>query len=214
MIRKRLCVCLLTVSMIFGLALPAFADQVVIRGRNFVADTFYGVPAYYNRNALIATARWQCNELVVRFYREVYGINVLGVVKPTSLTPGYALKKTKTPKPGDIFHSPALRRGRPMDHWAIVKSYSNGYVTLIEQNHHYKNKASVNRRVAISNKAVDIYTPVGVGQANPTLKSGRGGTTTALNSIANGAVVFLVNLWKGFLDFFADFWKGFLRLFA
>ena len=120
MIRKRLCVCLLTVSMIFGFALPAFADQVAIKGRNFVADTFCGVPAYYNRNALTATARWQCNELVVRFYREVYGISVLGVIKPTSLTPGYVLKKTKTPKPGDIFHSPALRRGRPMDHWAIV----------------------------------------------------------------------------------------------
>ena len=213
MIRKRLCVCLLVVSMIFGLGLPAAADQVTIKGRNFVADRFCGVPAYYNRNSLTATARWQCNELVVRFYREVYGISILGVIKPTSLTEGYVLKKTKTPKPGDIFHSPALRRGRPMDHWAIVKSYSNGYVTLLEQNHHYKNKASVNRQVAISNRAVDIYTPVGVGQANPTLKGGKGSTNAAKNYI-DSIGDFFANPLKEVLDFFADFWKGFLRMFA
>jgi|GEM_PF-3463304 len=212
MIRKRLCVCLLVMSMIFGLALPASADQVRIKGKNFVADRFYGVPAYYNENANIATAKWQCFEFVVRFYREVYGISIAGRGGPKSLTSGYQMKKTKSPKPGDIFHSPALRRGRPTDHWAIVKSYSNGYVTLIEQNHHYNNKASVNRQVAISNKAVDIYTPVGVGKADPTLKGGTGNTAAAQNSKANGSGGVFTNLWRGFRDFFASIWKGFLRL--
>ena len=214
MIRKRLCVFLLVASMIFGLALPASADQVEIKGRNFVADRFHGVPAYYNRNATIATAKWQCYEYVVRFYREVYGISIASRGGPVSLTSGYQMKKTKSPKPGDIFHSPALRRGRPTDHWAIVKSYSNGYVTLIEQNHHYNNKASVNRQVAISNRAVDIYTPVGAGQANPQLKGGMWSASTATNSKASGIGGFFANLWNGFLDFFVNLWKGFLRLFT
>ena len=174
MIRKRLCVCLLVASMIFGFALPASADQVKIKGKNFVADRFCGVPAYYNENATVRNAKWQCYEFVVRFYREAYGISIANRGGPVSLTSGYQMKKTKSPKPGDIFHSPAKRRGRPTDHWAIVKSYSGGYVTLVEQNHHYDNKASVNRQVAISNKAVDIYTPVGVGKADPKLKGFKG----------------------------------------
>ena len=217
MMRKRLCVCLLVMSMIVGLALPASADQVRIKGKNFVADRFYGVPAYYNEGATLSNSKWQCYEFVVRFYREAYGISIRGAGGPKSLTSGYQMKKTKSPKPGDIFHSPALRRGRPTDHWAIVKSYSNGYVTLIEQNHHYDNKASVNRQVAISNKAVDIYTPVGVGQANPTLKGGKGNTAAATNtknSKTNGIGNFFAGLWRGGLDFFANLWKGFLRLFG
>jgi len=208
MIRKRLCVCLLVMSMIFGLALPVSADQVKIKGKNFVADRFYGVPAYYNEGATLSNSKWQCYEFVVRFYRETYGISIVGRGGPKSQTAGYQMKKTKSPKPGDIFHSPALRRGRPTDHWAIVKSYSNGYVTLIEQNHHYDNKASVNRQVAISNKAVDIYTPVGVGQADPRLKGSGGNTAATQASKSNG----IGGFFAGIGNFFANIWRGFLRL--
>jgi len=164
----------MVVSSAVGLAVPAGAATVKIKGRNHAVDTFCGVPAYYDQAATISTSKWQCTEYVRRFYRDAYGLSVAALLGPPSmLTAGYQLQLTKTPKPGDIFFSPALRRGKSTNHWAIVKSYSDGYVTLIEQNHRYNGRASVNRTMAIPNKAVDFYTPVGIERANPQLKTGQ-----------------------------------------
>ena len=168
--RRLLPVFMIILCVVIGLAVPAGAAKVQIKGRNFVADTFCGVPAYYDQIATISTSKWQCTEYVRRFYRDAYGLSINSIFAPIMLTEGYALKITKTPKPGDIFHSPALRRGKTTDHTAIVKSVGDGYVTLIEQNHRYNGYASVDRVVAIPDRAVDFYTPVGVGQADPRLK--------------------------------------------
>lgn len=170
--RQRLLTVLMILCVAFAFFVPAGAATVKIKGTNHAVDTFCGVPAYYDQAATISTSKWQCTEYVRRFYRDAYGLSVSALLGPPSmLTAGYQLQLTKTPKPGDIFFSPALRRGKTTNHWAIVKSYSDGYVTLIEQNHRYNGKASVNRTMAIPNKAVDFYTPVGIGRADPQLKT-------------------------------------------
>ena len=169
-VRKRALILAAVLCMALGVAVPAGAGKVDIEGFNHAVDTFCGVPAYYDEIATMSTTKWQCTEYVRRFYRDAYGLTINSIFSPFMISEGYDLKKTKTPKPGDIFHSPALRRGKTTDHTAIVKTVGDGYVTLIEQNHRYNGYASINRVVNIPDRAVDFYTPVGVGRPNPQLK--------------------------------------------
>ena len=48
----------------------------VINKNGFISDTFCGVNAYYNLTDTSANTYYQCNELVIRFYKEAYGLNV------------------------------------------------------------------------------------------------------------------------------------------
>ena len=65
-----------------------------IKGKGFVADTFCGVDALYNEN----DSYYQCNELIMRFYREAFGLEVLAYANTglVMLTKGYALDRKST----------------------------------------------------------------------------------------------------------------------
>jgi hypothetical protein len=172
-ILRRLAAAALALPLVLLAAIPAAAvTYVTVKGQNFVADTFCGVPAYYDEGAGY-DGKWQCNEYINRFYAEAYGLHILayrntGLVMQQS---GYAFRKTTAPKPGDILYSPAARRGKSSDHWAIVKSFSNGKATLIEQNYLWDGKAGVNRSVAVPDPGdtFDIWTPVALSGADPQL---------------------------------------------
>ena len=79
---------------------------------------------------------------------------------------GYEFQKTTVPKPGDVYYAPAEKRGKPYDHWAIVKQYNAKAhtITLIEQNFSYTEGgikyASVNREVRFPYSTYDVFTPI------------------------------------------------------
>lgn len=136
---------------------------VEIEGENFVADTFMGVSALYNEND---NSRYHCGELIIRFYKEAYGIDIYPYTNdtPTSQTDGYKFVKTKTPKKGDIIFVSKEMRGSDVDHWAIVKDYSDGYITLFEQNTIWDGKAGVERKLRCPSDSYYIYTLVKTGE--------------------------------------------------
>lgn len=149
---------------------------VEIEGDNFVADTFLGVPALYNEG----NRNYQCNEIVMRFYREAYGLEIRAYNEsdPKSLTEGYEFVKTKSPKKGDIIFVSAEMRGSDMDHWAIVKDYSDGYITMFEQNAIWNGKAAVERKIKFPSDSYYIYTPVSTGDAPAPVLKGASTETT------------------------------------
>lgn len=132
-----------------------------IKGKGFVADTFCGVDALYNEN----DSYYQCNELIMRFYREAFGLEVLAYANTglVMLTEGYAFESTSEPKKGDVVYCTAAMRGSSSDHWAIVKDYSDGKLTLFEQNVVWEGKAGVGRRLKYPSDSYYLYTPVGLG---------------------------------------------------
>lgn len=136
---------------------------VKIEGENFVADTFMGVSAYYNEND---NSHYHCGELIIRFYKEAYGIDIYPYTDdtPTSQTDGYKFVKTKTPKKGDIIFVSKEMRNSTQDHWAIVKDYSDGYITLFEQNTIWEGKAGVERKLKCPSDSYYIYTLVRTGE--------------------------------------------------
>lgn len=132
-----------------------------IKGKGFVADTFCGVDALYNEN----DGYYQCNELIMRFYREAFGLEVLAYANTglVMLTEGYAFEPTSEPKKGDVVYCTAAMRGSSSDHWAIVKDYYDGKLTLFEQNVVWEGKAGVGRRLKYPSDSYYLYTPVGLG---------------------------------------------------
>lgn len=132
-----------------------------IKGKGFVADTFCGVDALYNEN----DGYYQCNELIMRFYREAFGLEVLAYENTglVMLTEGYAFEPTSEPKKGDVVYCTAAMRGSSSDHWAIVKDYFDGKLTLFEQNVVWEGKAGVGRRLKYPSDSYYLYTPVGLG---------------------------------------------------
>ena len=132
-----------------------------IKGKGFVADTFCGVDALYNEN----DGYYQCNELIMRFYREAFGLEVLAYANTglVMLTEGYAFEPTSEPKKGDVVYCTAAMRGSSSDHWAIVKDYCDGKLTLFEQNVVWEGKAGVGRRLKYPSDSYYLYTPVGLG---------------------------------------------------
>lgn len=132
-----------------------------IKGKNFVADSFCGVDSLYNEN----DTYYQCNELIMRFYREAFGLEVLAYANTglVMLTEGYAFEPSASPKRGDVIYCTAAMRGSASDHWAIVKDYSGGKLTLFEQNVVWEGKAGVGRQLKYPSDSYYIYTPVGLG---------------------------------------------------
>ena len=143
---------------------------VEIEGENFVADTFMGVSALYNEND---NSYYHCGELIIRFYKEAYGLDIYPYTNdmPTSQTEGYKFVKTKNPKKGDIIFVSKEMRNSSQDHWAIVKDYSDGYITLFEQNTIWNGKAGVERKLKCPSDSYYIYTLVRTDEeASPPLK--------------------------------------------
>ncbi len=147
---------------------------VEIKGEKFVADTFMGVPALYNEND---NSYYHCGELVIRFYKEAYNLEIYPYTDdtPTSLTEGYKFVTTKTPQKGDIIFVSKEMRGSSQDHWAIVKDYSDGYITLFEQNTIWNGQAGVERKLKCPSDSYYIFTPVSTGAA-PAPSLGAAGT--------------------------------------
>lgn len=185
---KRAAVALLcAVLMIVSGAVPkAFADwyddiesgySVKIVGQNFVADTFCGVNAYYNETG---NSIYHCGELVERFYREAYGLDVeIRSTEPRLRmnTEGYKIVTTETAKPGDVIFVSAAMRGT-YDHWAIVKYVKDGYLVLFEQNVVYSGSAGVERKLKYPSDSYIIFTPVSEGEKPaPVLKNAGSATT-------------------------------------
>lgn len=139
---------------------------VKIEGENFVADTFYGVEALYNEN----NTSHQCYQLVERFYREAYGLDIYAAggfpggddskSGAIMLTSGYEMVKTETASVGDVIFVSANMRGSEVPHWAIVKEIGGGYITMFEQNVVWEGKAAVNRKIKYPSDSYYIYTPV------------------------------------------------------
>ncbi len=181
-----LCAVLLFVS---GIAPNAFADwyddissgrYIEIQGKNFIADTFYGVNAYYNEDGSI----YHCGEVVERFYKEAYGLEVsIGSSGIRMDTQGYKFVTPKTPKPGDVIYVSAEMRGTT-DHWALVKYCEDGYLVLFEQNVVYKGRAGVERKLKYPSNSYHIYTPVSTGEKpDPVLGGAKNEETTAQTTV-------------------------------
>lgn len=176
-----LCAVLLFVS---GAVPDAFADwyddissgtYVEIEGKNFVADTFYGVKALYNEGG----PTLYCNELVIRFYKEAYGLDISAGTSGISMkSEGYKFVTPSNPKPGDVVYVSAEMRGTS-DHWAIVK-YNNGdHLVLFEQNVVNGGEAGVERKLKYPSDSYKLYTPVSTGEKNdPVLKGASGNAQT------------------------------------
>ena len=178
-LKRKAVIMLCTLLIIVSGAVPkAFADwyddiesgySVEIVGQNFVASTFWGVKAYYNETG---NSVYHCGELVERFYREVYGLDVeIRSTEPRLRinNEGYKIVTTKTAKPGDVVFVSAAMRGT-YDHWAIVKSVEDGYLVLFEQNVVYNGSAGVDRRLKYPSDSYIIFTVVtDDGKPAPTL---------------------------------------------
>lgn len=149
-----------------------------ITGSPFVADKFYGVEARYD----LLSAKYQCNELVNRFYEQAYGLSIFAGLPsgPIMYTTGYEFVTPSVPKTGDIvFTTEEMRKPGAGPHWGIVKSYSNGKITLFEQNVVYQGKAGIDRQLNWPSDYYYLYTPVAKeGYAAPTLKEYTGSQTT------------------------------------
>lgn len=143
-----------------------------IVGDPFVSETFCGVEARYRDTGI----NYQCNELVMRFYRDAYGLSVGAF--PESLgglsmeSDGYEFVTPDVPHPGDVIFAPSKFRNGVSDHWAIVKSYSGGKITLFEQNVVYQGKAGTGRKLNYPSQYYYIYTPKALpGYPDPVLKN-------------------------------------------
>ncbi len=187
-----LCTVLLFVS---GIVPEAFANwyddisggrYVEIKGKNCAVDYFCGVPALYNEGSTI-----YCNELVERFYREAYNLDVdAGTSGIKMNTEGYKFIKPSTPKPGDVVYVSAAQRGT-YDHWAIVRSYNGTHITLFEQNVKSGGQAVVGRQLKYPSNSYNLYTPVSKGdKPDPVLKghSSSGATTTSQDKSSSTTV--------------------------
>ena len=168
-----LCAVLLFVS---GIVPNAFANwyddisggtYVEIKGKNFVADTFYGVNALYNEGG----PTLYCNELVIRFYKEAYGLDVSAGTSGIKMnSDGYKFVTPDNPKPGDVVYVSAEMRGTS-DHWAIVKYNKGDHLVLFEQNVTNGGKAGVERKLKYPSDSYKLYTPVSTGEKpDPVLK--------------------------------------------
>lgn len=168
-----LCAVLLFMS---GIVPNAFANwyddisggtYVEIKGKNFVADTFYGVDALYNENG----PTLYCNELVIRFYKEAYGLDVSAGTSGIKMnSEGYKFVTPKNPKPGDVVYVSAAMRGSS-DHWAIVKYNKGDHLVLFEQNVVNGGEAGVERKLKYPSDSYKLYTPVSTGEKpDPVLK--------------------------------------------
>ncbi len=133
-------------------------EYISITSQNFVADSLHGVDALYNRNG----SGYNCTEYIVRYYKEVYGIDVdpSGNGPLVTSSDDYWFERAEEPKPGDILFAHSSRRTKWYSHWAIVKDYDpeTGVMTLIEQNWRWNGQAGINRTMLFPSNVYYCYT--------------------------------------------------------
>lgn len=145
---------LITVIMAAALSFTASAgfestdsvEYIPIAGNSFAVDELDGVPALYNAY----DNYYQCSEYVQRYYSQVYGIEMdFSSSGPNIKTEGYYFETVSDePRRGDVAYIPAYNRGKSYGHWAIVKEYGDGTVTLIEQNWRWGSMAAYERKIS------------------------------------------------------------------
>ena len=142
-------------------ALAAHTEPTVyvpIEGSNFVVDELHGVPAYYNRY----DRQWQCVEYMRRYYLEVFGVKMSVDYNSAYIIEGEGeFEKAETPRTGDVVYWPSYLRAVNYGHVAIVKSYADGVITLIEQNWRYNGKAAVERQITWPSNGYYVFTLTG-----------------------------------------------------
>ena len=157
------CSVALTAAVLLPATAPASASErilsctyVDIEGQNFVADTLNGVEARYNERGKAIN----CSELVIRYYDEIYGIEVF-----TPDTMIYVKDRddlyfelTDHPKPGDVMVGSAAARGKAYNHFALVKEWNGDTLTVFEQNWTWGGQAGINRVIEYPNPCYKIYT--------------------------------------------------------
>lgn len=127
-----------------------------------VVDTFNGVQAKY-RPCNYDDAQdsvYSCAAYVKRYYSTIYGVSVSSL--QTGKTPVVnkgTIKKTTSPKPGDIGYHTNSGSG----HWFIVKAVnSDGSYTIIEQNTKWKSNGKsytyVNHKITKSFTNLKFFT--------------------------------------------------------
>ncbi len=143
--------------------------KVAINGNPFTADTFLGVDSLYSTE----NQTYSSSELVVRFYKEAYGLNVSsGANGPIITSDGYDLKYPRNPAQGDIVYSPSTGR------WAIVKNAGRNSLTLFEQDAESEGSALVDRTLKYPSDSYVVLSPrAQTGRAAPTLKNAATGQT-------------------------------------
>ena len=175
---KRFAVLLLALALLLPTAVSASESSDIISsqwktitGDDFVVDTLNGVNAYPSR---------QCNELAIRYYEEVYGVDIfVGVYSPFLTDRSFSItfastdeipdlgdipdeysgfQKADSPKVGDIVYWSMARRNKNYAHTALVKDYSNGVITLIEQNWNSGGKAVYERKIRFPSDSYVVYT--------------------------------------------------------
>lgn len=131
-------------------------EFVPITGTAFAVDTLNGV------NALYGSSAYDCTELVRRYYKTLYGVNVLfsdsGLrVKDNT---AYWFEKTDTPVPGDVLYATSTARGKSYSHAALLKylSADGTRATLIEQNWSWNNQAAYEREIPWPSGCYTAYT--------------------------------------------------------
>ncbi len=160
---QRLLAAMGCLTLLPALAVPAAAAEttldctyVTITGDGFVADTMNGVDALYNLNG----PTLYCVDLVLRYYEEVYGLEL----RCTDGAPvvlnndDLYFAETDSPKPGDVLYGSAAARDKSYNHWALVKSCDGETMTLFEQNWRWNGQAGVDREIAFPNDCYVAYT--------------------------------------------------------
>ena len=160
----------------------------IVQDDTFFIDELNGVKAY---------PWYQCNDLPIRYYSEVYGIDIfVGVYSPFLMENSFSIifgsgisdygdipdeisgfTKTDSPKTGDIVYWSATRRGKDYAHSALVKSYSDGVITLIEQNWNWDGKAAFERKIKFPSDNYVVYTLDGVSSGSASDPSGTSGAS-------------------------------------
>lgn len=131
-------------------------ERISITYNDYIVDTLNGIPAYYNPSG----SGYDCAEYVNRYYSSLYGISHITSHLGDSYN-GYDIVRTYQPKKGDIVYATAAQRGKSYGHYAIVKSYSNGVLTLVEQNWSWTadgvRLAAKDRRIPFPTSSSDSY---------------------------------------------------------
>ena len=132
-------------------------SYVKITENGFVADTFMGVEARYNLNGPTI----YCSELIPRFYREVYGVEIAVSDAGPRVTDnsGFRFEEVADAKSGDVLLASAGARGKSYNHWAICKSSDpmSGKMTLFEQNWRWNGCAGINRVISLRGCCYHVY---------------------------------------------------------
>lgn len=162
---RRLAAALCVLLLAPALLLPARAAEgtlsctyVPITGDGFVAETMNGVESRYN----LYGPTLQCVELVIRYYLEVYGLEIRCAQGNVTVIGRDDLHfvETDDPQPGDILFGSAAARGKGYDHWALVRSNHGDSLTLFEQNWRWNGQAGIGRVIEFPTDCYRAYTLV------------------------------------------------------